>query len=248
MIGTLRDTYSVAWADIQIVKHLWRQLLLTSLMSPALYLVAFGYGLGRGMTVLGHPYLEFVIPGIISLTTMNTSFNAAGMKLNVDRLFYRSFDEILMSPVSPVSLVLGKSLIGVIRGLGVSLVFVAIGLVVSPITVGPLFIVTLVASCLLFSFLGVLCAMYAKSHQDMATFTSVILTPMTFLGGTFFSLSRIPVWLKVLLNVLPLTHVSACLRAEALGTPFPWSSLLALVAGAAVLFGLCVRVVKRASV
>lgn len=247
-MDTLWDAYSVWWSDLRIMRHLWRQFLVTSLMSPVLYLLAFGYGLGRGMTVAGHPYLEFVIPGIIALTAMNTSFNGAGMKLNVDRLFYHSFDEILMSPVSPVSLVLGKSMIGVLRGLTISLVFMAIGLTVSSINVTLLLLATLLLSCLMFAFMGILAAMYAKSHQDMGTFASVILAPMTFLGGTFFALSHVPIWLKAIFEILPLTHVSLCLRAEALGNSFPWGSFAVLVAVTMALFGLCVRAVQKSSV
>lgn len=244
----LQDAYSVWWADLRIMRHLWIRFLITSLMSPVLYLIAFGYGMGRNMTVEGHEYLDFVIPGIISLTAMNTSFNAAGMKLNVDRLFFHSFDEILMSPIRPASLVLGKSIIGVMRGLIIAVLFLVIGLSVSSITVTPLFALTLILGCFTFSFMGVLCAMYAKSHQDMATFTSVILMPMTFLGGTFFALSQVPDWMEGIFYALPLTHYSQCLRAEALGDSFPWYSLAVLVVLGIVLFGLCVRVVRRSSI
>lgn len=243
-----QDAYSVWWADLRIMRHLWIRFLITSLMSPLLYLIAFGYGMGRNMTVEGHDYLEFVIPGIIALTAMNTSFNAAGMKLNVDRLFFHSFDEILMSPIHSASLALGKSLIGVMRGLIISCLFMTIGLSVSSITLTPLFVLTLILGCFTFAFMGVLLAMYAKSHQDMATFTSVFLMPMTFLGGTFFALSQVPDWMEGLFYVLPLTHYSQCLRAEALGNSFPWYSLAVLIVLSFVFFGLCLRAIRRSSI
>jgi ABC-type multidrug transport system permease subunit len=63
----------------------------------------------------------------------------------------------------------------------------------------------------------------------MATFSSLILLPMTFLGGTFFSINQVPIALKIALYALPLTHSSICLRAAALGQPVPWESFLALV-------------------
>ncbi len=200
------------------------------------------------MEVEGVSYLEFVIPGIIALTAMTTSFNSAGMKLNVDRLFYKCFDEILMAPVSPLSLILGKSLIGVLRGLIVSLVFLIIGIAISPMKVSPLFILPLLLTCFTFSFMGVLAALLAKSHQDMATFSSLVLLPMTFLGGTFFSSSQLPQALKVILYIIPLTHSSQCLRAVTLGQPFPWLSLLAIVGFGLAFFVGCVMVLRRASV
>ena len=250
MVDILVDSYSVLWEDLRVLRHLWQRFLITSLVSPVLYLVAFGWGLGRGINVEGAPsYLEFVIPGIIALTAMTSSFNGAGMKLNVDRLFYKCFDECLMSPISPLSLIIGKALIGVVRGLISSTAFLIIGFIISPtLMLSPLFAAVLLLTCFTFAFLGVLAALLAKSHQDMATFTSLVLLPMTFLGGTFFSVSQLPQALKVVLHILPLTHSSQCLRAITLGQPFPWISLLAIVGFGLVFFLGCILVLRRTSV
>jgi hypothetical protein len=94
------DFYSILWTDLRVLRRQWWRLLVTTMISPLLYLIAFGWGLGRGINVEGTNYLEFVIPGIVALTAMTISFNSAGMKLNVDRLYCKSFDECLMSPVS----------------------------------------------------------------------------------------------------------------------------------------------------
>ena len=247
MIKVLRDSYSIWWGDLRILRHLWARFLITSLMSPILYLLAFGFGLGRRIEVGNVSYLEFVIPGIIALTAMNTSFNGAGMKLNVDRLYYKCFDEILMSPVSPIAVILGKSLIGVLRGLFVSFAFLLIGLGFSSMRISPLFILTLLLTCFTFSFMGVLAALLARSHQDMATLSSVILMPMTFLGGTFFPIENLPGWLKVILHLMPLTYSSECLRAEALGKPFPWLSFLVLAGFGAIFFCACILALRRST-
>ncbi|HNT72250.1 MAG TPA: ABC transporter permease, partial [Methanothrix sp.] len=187
------DAYSILWADLMVLKRRMARYLVTTLISPLLYLVAFGWGLGRGISVEGASYFEFVVPGIIALTAMNSSFNGAGTRLNVDRLFFKSFDECLMAPVSPLSLLLGKAMIGVVRGLISSAAFMIVALLIAPaFSVDPLFLVSLLVTCLAFAFLGVLAALLAKSHEDMATFGSLILLPMTFLGGTFFSVSQLP--------------------------------------------------------
>jgi len=247
MVKVFKDSYSIWWADLRILRRLWLRFLITSLMSPVLYLLAFGFGLGRGINVGGASYLEFVIPGIIALTAMNTSFSGAGMKLNVDRLYYKCFDEIMMAPVSPFAVIFGKSLIGVLRGLVVSLAFLLLGLALSPMRVSPLFGLSLILTCFTFSFMGVLAALLARSHQDMATLSSVILRPMTFLGGTFFSLKNLPGWLKLILHLMPLTHSSRCLRAEALGRNFPWPSFLILLGFGVISFSACLLVLRRAS-
>jgi ABC-2 type transport system permease protein len=249
MLNTLRDTYSVLWVDLRVLRRHWLRTLVTSLVNPLLYLVAFGYGLGGGISFEGYSYLEFVIPGIIALTAMTVSFSGAGQKLNVDRLFFRSFDECLMSPISLYSLIIGKALIGVVRGLISSTAFLLVGFMISPsLKINILFIAVLLLSCFVFAFFGVLMAFLAKSHQDMSTISSLVLLPMTFLSGTFFSLNQIPEALKVVLYLLPLTHSSQCLRAATLGQPFPWLSLLALLGFGVFFFLASMKVLKKASV
>ena len=248
MLDTLRDTYSVLWVDLRFLSRNWLKTLATTLVAPVLYLLAFGYGLGRGVTVEGYSYLDFVIPGIIALTAMTTSFNAAGMKLHVDRLFYKCFDEALMSPISPFSIIVGKTLIGVVRGLISTAALLAACFFFSPLpAVNMMFWLTLVVTCFVFSFLGVFVALVAKSHQDMSVFMSLVILPMSFLSGTFFSLSQVPEALRVVLSFSPLTHTSLCLRASALGQPFPWWSLLALAGFGAVFFGSCFVALRRTS-
>jgi ABC-2 type transport system permease protein len=225
------DAYNILWADLVALKRHWPRYIITTLISPVLYLVAFGWGLGRGINLNGTSYLEFVIPGIIALTAMTTSFNGAGTRLNVDRLYFMSFDECLMAPIGLFSLLVGKALIGVFRGIMSSVAFLVVALLIAPsIHISPLFAVGLLLTCFAFAFLGVLAALLASSHEDMATFSSLILMPMTFLGGTFFSLSQVPTGLKYALYALPLTHASLFLRAVALDQSPPWGSFFILSA------------------
>ncbi len=224
------DAYNILWADLVTLKRHWSRYLVTTLISPLLYLIAFGWGLGRGINLNGTSYLEFVIPGIIALTAMTTSFNGASTRLNVDRLYYKSFDECLMAPIGLSSMLVGKAMIGVVRGLLSSFVFIAVAMLIAPsIHIDPTFLLALFLTCLTFAFLGVLAALLARSHEDMATFASLILMPMTFLGGTFFALSQVPTGLKYALYALPLTHASLFLRASALDQPLPWGSFFVLM-------------------
>jgi ABC-type multidrug transport system permease subunit len=248
-MNVLNDAYSVFWVDLQNLRRHWRSTLVTSLVLPLLYLVAFGYGLGRDVTVGGINYLVFVVPGIVALTAFSASFNGAASKLQVDRLFYKSFDELLMSPISPYSIILGKALIGTLRGLISAVAILAVGFLLAPtLVMGPLFIFVLLVSCLVFSLFGVLVSLLINSHQNMNTFSNLVILPMTFLCGTFFALNDLPDAVKAVLYALPLTQSSECLRATALGQSFPWSLLTALLAfGAFFFFGSKVAL-KRASV
>ena len=249
MITALGDIYSVLWVDLRFLRRHWLRTLATSLVNPVLYLVAFGYGLGGGISFDGYSYLAFVMPGIIALTAMSSSYGGAGLKLHIDRLFYRCFDEYLMSPISLFSLAVGKTLIGVVRGLISTVAILAVGVIISPtLIVSPLFILVLVSSCFVFSFLGVLIGMWAKSHQDMTTFNTLVILPMSFLSGTFFSLNQLPEAVKAVLYLLPLTHSSECLRAAALGQAFPWLSFAALLGFGLLFFAGSMWALKRASV
>jgi ABC-type multidrug transport system permease subunit len=215
-------------------------------VQPLLYLVAFGYGLGKGVSIGGVSYLAFVIPGIVALTAFSSSFNGSASKLQIDRLFYRSFDEFLISPVSLFSIVIGKSLIGVVRGTISSFAILILGFVLLPsLVVNPIFVLTLLLSCFVFALFGVLVASMFNNHVHMSTFNNLVILPMTFLCGTFFSLTQVPEGVKIALYLLPLTHSSTCLRAIALGQSFPWLSFLALAGFGLFFFLASVLVLKK---
>ncbi len=243
------DVYSVLWVDLRNMRRHWKSTVATSLVLPLLYLIAFGYGLGQGIDVDGVSYLSFVIPGIIALTAFSTSFNGAASKLQVDKFFYKSFDELLMSPVSSYSIVIGKALIGVLRGLISAVTIYAVGLVLAPtILVSPLFFLMLLLSCFVFALFGVLIALVINSHQGMSTFSTLVMLPMTFLCGTFFSLSQLPDIAKVVLYFLPLTHSSELLRATVLGQPFPLLPFVGLLVFGVAFFVGCMVALKKSSV
>ena len=102
MMSFFSEVYAVAWSDLRFMRHNILQIMVSSLMLPILYLLAFGYGLKAGdVDLFGDggvmvPYLTFVIPGIIALTSLSSSFNSTATRMNVQRLYYRSFDEMMM--------------------------------------------------------------------------------------------------------------------------------------------------------
>ena len=228
----LKETYYVAWGDFKFMRHNVVNIIISSIMSPLLYLLAFGFGLGmgKGIEIDGVPYTAFIIPGIAALTSLSASFGAVSTRLNVQRLYYRSLDEMLMCPIGISSIVLGKSLQGVLRGLVSSTIIFAIGLALYPdyLQVSPLYVVSIVLSCFTFSFLGVAAALLANTHQAMATFSNLVILPMTFLAGTFFAVGSLPTIFRAALYVLPLTHSSATARAASLGESFPIDSFIVL--------------------
>jgi ABC-type multidrug transport system permease subunit len=249
MMNIFSDIYSVFWVDLRILRRHWKSTIATSLVLPLLYLVAFGYGLGRGLDVDGFSYLAFVVPGIVALTAFSTSFNGAASKLQVDRLYYKNFDELLMSPVSLYSIIIGKSLIGVLRGMISAIAIYAVGLILAPtLLIRPLFFLILLLACFVYALFGLLVALVINTHHGMSNFSTLVILPMTFLCGTFFSLSQLPSIAKAALYLLPLTHSTELLRATAWGTSFPWLSFIGLLTFGAAFFIGCIVALRKASV
>ncbi len=237
--GFFHQVYHVAWSDLMFLKHNFINTVIMTIMGPILYLIAFGYGLRSGETDIGVSYVAFVIPGIMALTSLSGSFASTSTRINVQRLYYKSFDEMMMCPLSNGAIVLGKSMLGLVRGLMGCFLMYAIGLVLAPeLELTPLAVISIVLSCMVFSMLGMLAALLAKSHQSMATFNSLIILPMTFLCGTFFSVSDLDPIFQGILYCLPLTHSSLCVRAACLPgyLDFPWISLLVLFLFGVVVF------------
>ncbi len=242
----LTESLRVAWSDLCFFKRNIVSILISCLVGPLLYLVAFGYGLGKGMEVEGLEYITFVIPGIIALTTLSASFNSTATKVLVQRTYYMSFDELMLCPIRVPSVVIGKSLIGVIRGLISCTLLIILGLLLSSeLIVTPMLIISIVLSCFTFSFLGICAGLLANSHQTLNLFTSLVIVPMTFLCGTIFSLSALPDFVQVLISVLPLTPVTECIRAAAVGSVFPWASFAMVVIYCAIFYSINYYLLKK---
>lgn len=246
MSNLLKQIYYIAWGDMRFLRHNWLNVAIMSLMTPILYLIAFGYGLRTGETGSGFSYITFIIPGIVALSSLSSSFSATSTRLNVQRLYYRCFDEMMMCPLDMSAIVIGKSIVGVVRGLFSCTAIFILGLFLSPdLIVTPMFVICVLISCFTFSFLGVVAALVAKSHQSMATFNSLVILPMTFLCGTFFAISSLPTVFQGILYCLPLTHASSCIRASALGLDFPWWSFGVMIAFMFVFFGIAWYMLKN---
>lgn len=214
----LRAISTVLWEKWVEFKFEWRKITSTALVSPLLYMIALGWGLGSSSTVTDRPYIDFLVPGIIALTTMNTSFSAVGQPLNVQRLFEHSFDQIIISPTPMPAYILGQMLGGALRGMysGVLILLLSVPFGAA-IHLSPAFFLVMLLNGLTFGALGVMAAVLASTHADIARFSTFVILPMTFLCNTFFPLERTPGIVRLLISILPLTHASGSLRSMAYG-------------------------------
>lgn len=240
------DFYTIFWKDMLIIRRRFGRFIAASLVMPVLYLITFGWGLGRGIKMDGGTYLEFVLPGIIALSAMNSSFAGVSISLNISKLFQKTIEEIIVSPIRAYSIALGKVLSGCARGLLSSLLLIFLGLLLKvPLKFTLLFFIVLFITTFTFGSIAVIAAIIAKSHEDMSNFNSFFILPMSFLSGTFFSPEKLPEPFSSLILIYPLTHANLLLRAIALGHEIPYYSLFILLGYAAIAFYFAVRAIKR---
>jgi Nod factor-specific ABC transporter NodJ protein len=238
--------YAVFWREMVTLKRTFFKFFASRLVSPLLYLIAFGWGLGRGIKMDGGNYMEYVVPGIIALSAMSTSFNAVGTSLNISRLYNKTLEEYLIAPVTTQAFVLGKALSGVARGLIASLIILGLAFIFGAhLILNGWFFLVIILTCFLFSTLGIIAAMTINSHEDMGNFNTFIILPMSFLCGTFFSPNQLPDTVAFFIEILPLTHASLCLREIARNGNILPISLGVLVVYTLALYAGAVLVMQR---
>jgi len=226
-------------------KRFFRQLASMS-VSPLLYLVAFGLGMGKGVRVGEHSYLEFLIPGLVAMSSMVQAF-AIASEINIARFYWHIFEEFQAAPIRNISYVTGEVLAGITRSLFSTLIILFIALLSGiALSYNVYFWAGVILNSFVFASLAVGLAMLVKSHSDQALLTNFFITPMAFLGGTFFPVDRMPGWVQAILHVLPLTHSSKMIRAAAFGEPVDLLSYALLAGLGAVLFVLAFHWVNKA--
>ena len=215
-------------------------------VSPLLYLVAFGYAMGQGVSIQGHTYIEFLIPGLVAMSSMTQAF-AIGSEINIARFYWHIFEEFQAAPISNGAYVLGEVLAGMTRALLAVSIILALGMLFGvKLSLNGFFWAGVLLNSLVFASLAVALAMLVKSHSDQAMMNSFIITPMAFLGGTFFPLERLPEWIQSVLSILPITHASGIIRNAAFGHAIASENWMVLAACGFICFIFAVLVVHRA--
>ena len=210
--------------------------LFSAMVVPIIYLFAFGLGLGSRVQMGGMDYLSYLIPGLVAMSSMNNSYTWVASNMNLNRLYFKTFQLFVQAPIHSSSIMVGEVLAGMVKGLFASVLLIVVGLFSSSrFFITGLFMVTLLLNCFLFASLGVITGMVSKSHEDTATYSNFFIMPMAFFSGTFFPVDRMPDVLKAVIYVLPLTHANIVIRKSALD-PEGILSLLILVGYAAAFF------------
>lgn len=170
------------------------QTLVSPVISATLYIFIFGHVIGTKISeIAGVPYITFVFPGILMLSVINASFGSSSSSLYFAR-FLKSIDEILIAPFSYIEMIFGFMLGAMIRSIMVAFLILIVGVLFDAVSlIHPfafLFYIAAVAG--IFSLLGMIVALWANGFEQLSMLNTFIITPFTYLGGIFYSISMLP--------------------------------------------------------
>jgi len=232
----MRGCIAIYLRELLILRKKFFRQLASMSVGPLLYLIAFGLGMGKGVQIQGRSYMEFLIPGLVAMSSMTQAF-AIASEINIARFYWRIFEEFQAAPIRNIAYVTGEVLAGITRAILAVSVIIVIGLAFGVVLSYNLFFwLAVVLNGFVFASLAVCLAMLVKSHADQALLTNFFITPMAFLGGTFFPVDRMPEWAQKVLHVLPLTHAAKAIRSASFKAPPELFSYVLLACVGLVLF------------
>ena len=197
----------------------WTQTLLAPLLTSALYILVFGYGLGsRIREAAGVPYLEFILPGLVLMSIITAAYGNTSTSL-FDAKRERYIDDVLISPMTSLQMTLAYVLGGVVRGLlvGAGTFALAMPLAGLPAKHPLLLMVTALAASVVFASLGVVAGVQATRIDHIFFLTNIVIQPLAFLGGVFYSVETLPDPLRVATYFNPIFYAIDAFRFAALG-------------------------------
>jgi ABC-2 type transport system permease protein len=189
-----RGLWTLFVREVQRFLKVFMQTVVAPVVTTLLFLAIFLLALGdQHRTVHGVPFLEFLAPGLIMMAMVQNAFANTTSSLMIAK-FQGSIVDLLMPPLSPLEVTLGLAMGGVLRGLVVGIVVaVSIAAVVPVHIVDPgLMLFHAVAASLLLSVLGIIGAIWADKFDHIAAVTNFVVTPLSFLSGTFYSIEQLP--------------------------------------------------------
>jgi ABC-2 type transport system permease protein len=195
------------------------QTLVAPVVSASLYIFIFGTVIGTRIDdIMGVPYISFVFPGILMLSIVNASFASASSALYFMR-FTRGIEEILIAPFSYLEMLIGFVGSAIIRALMVAFLIVCIGLLFGAVSlehpVQFIFYVGGIAS--IFALLGILVALWAEGFEQLQVLNTFVITPLTYLGGIFYSVTFLPSLAATLTKINPFFYFADGIRSSMIG-------------------------------
>jgi ABC-2 type transport system permease protein len=214
--------------------RLWIQTMLPSVVTSVLYFLIFGGVIGSRITSMGGvSYLEFIVPGLIMMSVINNAY------MNVVSSFFgakfqRHIEEILVSPTPNLVILLGFVGGGILRGLVLGLLITGVAWCFAPMQITHPLLMGLIVFLIafLFSLAGFINAVFAKTFDDISLVPTFLLTPLTYLGGVFYSIDLLPAFWQKISLFNPIFYMIDAFRFSMLGvSDLPIQNTLILIFG-----------------
>ncbi len=235
--------------EVVRVLRIWVQTVVPPAITMTLYFIIFGNLIGRRIgTMDGFDYMQYIAPGLIMMSVITNSYG------NVVSSFFgakfgRHLEEMLIAPMSNATIVIGHVAGGVLRGMLIGLLVTIIALFFTRLDVQHPFITISIVllSSIVFSLAGFINAVFAKKFDDISIVPTFVLTPLTYLGGVFYSISLLPEFWQTVSLANPILYMVNAFRYGILGTSdinigVAYGILLVFVV---VLFTACVQLLNR---
>jgi len=217
-------SYSVALKSILTKEctrflRIWVQTLVPPAITMTLYFVIFGNLVGSRIGEMGgFDYMSFIVPGLIMMSVITNSYSNVASSFYSAK-FQRNIEELLVAPVPNYIIVLGYIGGGMLRGLLVGLIVTCVSMLFVDIQIHSytILIFTVLMTSMVFSLAGLINAIFANSFDDISIIPTFILTPLTYLGGVFYSLTLLPEIWQDISKINPIVYMVNAFRYGFLG-------------------------------
>ena len=240
---------SLARKEIKRFMRIWVQTLVPPVITTSLYFIIFGNFIGGRIGEMnGFSFMQFIVPGLIMQAVITSSYSNVSSSF-FGQKFQRNIEELLVAPVPTFIIMSGFLVGGMARGLLAGTFVTAISLFFVPISVTSWIVVfvTVLMTSLVFSLAGLLNGLFAKSFDDVSIIPTFVLTPLTYLGGVFYSITLLPPVWQFVSRFNPIVYMISGFRYGFLGAGDMalWTSMIVLVVFVVVLFAICYRLIEK---
>ena len=190
----LTGFFTLATKESKRVIRIWRQTLVPPVITTTLYFLIFGQLIGgRIGDMHGVSYMQFIAPGLVMMTAITASYVNSASSFFLSK-FTKTSEEMLISPLSTHNIIWGYVVGSVVRGglAGILVMLVALLFITFDIHSWMMIFSTLLLTTISFALGGLINAVYAKTFDDVGLIPTFVLTPLTYLGGVFYSISLLP--------------------------------------------------------
>lgn len=227
---------TIVRSEIQRFIRIWTQTFLPPVITTTLYYIIFGKFIGSQIAPIeSYTYMQFIVPGLVMMTVITSAF------MNVVSSFFGSkfmhqLEELLVAPVSPLIIICGYVTGGVVRGLLTGALVLIVALFFTKLTIVSFSVLVFFAllTSIFFSLLGLITAIYAKNFDGVQIIPNFVLTPLTYLGGVFYSVTMLPVFWQYVSLGNPILYMVNGFRYGFLGI-----TDVSLTTSAVLLIGMC---------